>query len=73
VSQIRQDPFRIGRDGENGEILKAQRNTEAYLSSTARFEGTFLVLSTHATETSSVASHGQTMPGIAGKTLSSYA
>jgi len=41
VSQIGQDPFRIGRDGENGEILEAQRNTEAYLRSTGPFERLF--------------------------------
>jgi len=38
ASQIGQAPFRIGKDGENGEILAAQRTTEAYLSSTIPIE-----------------------------------
>ena len=41
VSQIGQDTFRSGRDGETGGILEAQRNTEAYPSSSGPLERLF--------------------------------
>jgi len=73
VSKIGQDLLRIGRDGENGEILEAQRITEAYLSPTRPFERILFFSEYHATETSHLASHGRTMYGTAHKTPSSYA
>jgi len=37
-SERGQDPFRIDRDRENGEILEGQRNTQVHHSSTQSFE-----------------------------------
>ena len=74
VSEIGQDEWPIGRDGASGEILERQRNMEVYLSSTRSLARVFFCfLSTHATETSSVAFYRQAMYGTAEKNISSHA
>jgi len=59
ASEVGQSKFRIDRDEENGEDLERQRSTEVSLGSPKPFERLLFSMSTHATETSSVASHGQ--------------